>query len=491
MTLSELRNILQYIQKTYLSYWYNHTLPLSFSKVAEDNSDFRITEKHLQALWNNQKFLRETLLDDQKNKLKILKPGTWNREPGPDFKNGLLELNGKRISGDIELHLTPELWNAHGHQFDPNYNNVKLHIVWENRKFTRVPPHIPVLELKSQLAVSTDKIWELTDITNYSKTCIHPNAECSEYINLINDQQLRFVFRAAGLSRLQRKAAQFKLSVMKYGLQQAFFLLIADALGFKNNRKAFRQLADAACSQKLNSLNNNEEKEAYLWGKSNLLPDTSQNEVLTELVPFTEKVWKNWWHLRESSDQSITWSRSSQRPFNSPERRLAALVAIMEKCDYKIEDILLKSKELIQSPNSLKEWFAEFFELESPWTGMCNFKRKLQKPCRLIGNSRQLDIIVNSFLPALAYLNGNDIKANEQLYMFYCSLPKSQDNHILDIAKYRFFIPPARMKHIVKKSVDQQGVMQLMQDFDLPETPNAIISFWEELGIPLEIKQLT
>ena len=72
-------------------------------------------------------------------------------------------------------------------------------------------------------------------------------------------------------------------------------------------------------------------------------------------------------------------------------------------------------------------------------------------------------------------------------YSFYCSIPKAQDNHILDIARHRFFIPPARMKREITKAVDQQGVMQLMHDFDLPQTPEDIKNFWCELGIDLEI----
>jgi hypothetical protein len=42
------------------------------------------------------------------------------------------------------------------------------------------------------------------------------------------------------------------------------------------------------------------------------------------------------------------------------------------------------------------------------------------------------------------------------------------------------------MKQIIKKAVDQQGLLQLMNDFELPETPEDIKEFWNELGISLE-----
>ena len=490
MTRLKLRSIITYLKETYLPYWYNHTMPLPFSKVAEDECDFRITEKHLHAVWNNQKLLRTELIDDQKNKVQIIKLGTWNREPGPDFKKALISINGQNIAGDIEIHLTPELWNSHGHQYDSNYQNVVLHVVWENPYFKRTPAHIPILEMKSQLSTSEDKVWEMTNLNTYSKSHMHPPVDCSQYINQISDEQLTKVFTAAGLSRLQRKTDQFKLSVLKYGFQQAFLLLLGDAHGFKNNRQPFRQLLNAANIDKLNSLSNNKQKEALLWGNSHLLPDPSQFEIHKGLQPFTKNMWREWWPLRDEDSLSISWSRSSQRPLNSPERRLAALICLLEKCHYQIDNTLQECRELIKTPNLLKKWFDQLFEFDSLWSGMANFTKKLKTPCRLIGNARQLDIIINVFIPAIAFLNNNDRKANEDLYLFYCSLPKSQDNHILDIARHRFFLPPSRMKYIIKKAVDQQGLMQLMQDFDLPTTEEAVISFWEELGIQLVKKEV-
>ena len=484
MNVSELQNTLKYMRDIYLSYWYNHTLPLRISKVAEENSEFRITEKHIQALWNNQTLLQDLLYDDTKNSIKVIKQGDWNREPGPDFKNAVIEIEDRKINGAIEIHLKPELWNAHGHQFDPAYKNVVLHVVWENPKNHRIPQHIPVIELKNQLKVSQDKIWELTNISNYAKSCIHPPAACSEFISKIQDSQLTTVFRAAGLSRLHRKAAQFKLSVMKYGLDQAFYLALADAHGFKNNRMAFKKLAEAANIKSLKELGSNSEREAYLWGKSGLLPDITQENTTPQLLNFVKNTWKKWWHLREGDELEIPWSRISQRPLNSPERRLAALIQLLEKCSYNIESLLLEAQRRLNSAKDLKEWFNELFTFDTFWENICNFKTSLKSPCRLIGQARQLDIIINVFLPALAFLSKDD-KTNESIYLFYCSLPKCQDNHVLDIAKHKFFIPPSRMKYIIQKAVDQQGIMQLMQDFNLPSTPHSIISFWEELGIPL------
>lgn len=465
--------------------WYNNTLPFKFSKVAEENEEFRLSEKMVQALWNDRKFLKENLLDDHHRQIRIINPGTWNREPGPDFKNATVEIKGKRISGDIEIHLSPGHWKSHGHHYDPNYKNVILHVVWE-MKGNKFPPNIPHIELSSQLAASADKVWEMTNLAAYSKSRIHPAEDCSEVISLINDQSLKTVFQAAGISRLHRKSIQFKHNVNRHGLNQAFYASLGDALGFKNNRQAFKDLCTIASLKKLKSIHDPAQRSAYLWGQSGLLPDITQHEVHEELRELAQNQWHIWWKLRKEAGSGVKWNRTSQRPLNSPERRLAAMDCILQKTDCEPEVILWNCLKLIKDHSALKDYLNEIFEFESKWTEFCNFKTKLKNSSRLIGQSRKLDIIINVILPALATLiPEEDGDSLNHLYLFYCELPKSQDNHILDIAAHKFFIPPYRSREIIKRAAEQQGLMQLMQDFELPDRSEDVISFWEELGISI------
>ena len=452
--------------------------------MAEENEEFRLSEKMVQAIWNDRKFVKNALFDDSKRQIRIISPGTWNREPGPDFKKAEIEINGRRVLGDVEIHLSPGHWKSHGHQYDPNYKNVILHVVWE-MKGNKFPPTIPHLELSSQLQISPEKVYELTNLGSYSKSRKHPADECSELISLIPDSSLKTVFRAAGLSRLHRKSIHFKHKVHKYGLSQAFYSSLADALGFKNNRSAFKELSEMANIANLKN-QNEEDRSAYLWGQSGLLPDITQQDVHEELYTITKKNWNVWWKLRTGAEKKIIWNRTSQRPLNSPERRLAALDGILSKTNFTPETILHNSLKLINEHSSLKQYLDGVFQLESNWQSFCNFKTKLKKNSALIGQTRKLDIIINVILPALAaMIDENDVEQQNSLYLFYCQLPKSQDNHILDLAAHKFFIPPYRCKEVIKKAVEQQGLMQLMQDFELSDRPDEIISFWEELGIPI------
>jgi len=483
MTRVELQEILNYMRTVYLPFWYSRTVPLSDNGSRHVAEEFRVSEKLVQALWNDGKCLNEKLIDLEGRVLRIISPGRWNREAGPDFKNARIEMDGHVVHGDVEMHLLPENWNSHGHQFDPNYNNVVLHVVWEKKHQRHIPAHIPLLELKEQLSVPCEKIWDITQLFNYPKGRMHPAADCSESIGQISDEQLTLVFRAAGLSRLQRKCAQFKLNVLKFGLEQAFFMGLAEAHGFKNNRLPFLQLVHDAPIERLQKLKG-VERRALLWGLSNLLPDSTQVNIAPGLLDESRLLWANWWPLRSDAEQMISWNRSSLRPFNSPERRLAALICLLEKCDYGLVKVLQKAQKHLSRPKELREYISELFQFDSPWSAYCNFKTELKRPCRLMGSSRTMDIMVNVFIPALAALD-DDGEHSEDLYHFYCSLPKCQDNHSLDIARHRFFLPPVRMKRIIRKAVDQQGLIQLLQDYELPGTPDAVVSFWRELGIPV------
>lgn len=60
----------------------------------------------------------------------IIYEGRRGGGAGPDFRDAVLLRNdGVRLYGDIELHLRPAGWHAHGHASDPRYDGLALHVV--------------------------------------------------------------------------------------------------------------------------------------------------------------------------------------------------------------------------------------------------------------------------------------------------------------------------------------------------------------------------
>ena len=67
--------------------------------------------------------------------ISILSIGEHNKFEGPDFKNSCIKKNNSTIIGDIEFHKKTSDWTNHNHSNDTNYNNVILHIAFEEDAF--------------------------------------------------------------------------------------------------------------------------------------------------------------------------------------------------------------------------------------------------------------------------------------------------------------------------------------------------------------------
>lgn len=88
-----------------------------------------IPELLIQKIWLRREYQSERLLTLSGRRLKVLHPGAWNRLGGPDFRDAELEFDGVRVRGDIEVHFRLCDWRAHGHDVDPAYNRVVLHVL--------------------------------------------------------------------------------------------------------------------------------------------------------------------------------------------------------------------------------------------------------------------------------------------------------------------------------------------------------------------------
>src|ERR1700680_2235981 len=78
------------------------------------------SELEIQALWFEQ-FYQSTLTTDDGRTVEIIQPGFWNHGGGPDFTRAVVRFrkDGKTDDdvtiGNVEVHLRPADWNAHGH----------------------------------------------------------------------------------------------------------------------------------------------------------------------------------------------------------------------------------------------------------------------------------------------------------------------------------------------------------------------------------------
>ena len=93
----------------------------------------QISERMVAYLWQYR--LVDTLTIDTGEKLKVIYPGRVNSDGGGDFKDGVFIIGDSLIYGDVEVHVKSSDWYAHGHNLNPEYNDVVLHVVmWNDHK---------------------------------------------------------------------------------------------------------------------------------------------------------------------------------------------------------------------------------------------------------------------------------------------------------------------------------------------------------------------
>jgi len=90
---------------------------------------FCISEKVVQRIWTSGALDLSGMRGLGGEAIEVLRPGIWNHGAGPDFKDARIRVDGRVIDGDIELHFHQSEWFAHGHEQDPAFDDVVLHLL--------------------------------------------------------------------------------------------------------------------------------------------------------------------------------------------------------------------------------------------------------------------------------------------------------------------------------------------------------------------------
>ena len=89
-----------------------------------------VEEKVIQQIWEKSDFMIDDLQTTHGEALKIMNSGKWNlAEEGPDFKEATISIDGRKVTGDVEIHFEEKDWIRHRHHKDPAYARVILHVL--------------------------------------------------------------------------------------------------------------------------------------------------------------------------------------------------------------------------------------------------------------------------------------------------------------------------------------------------------------------------
>lgn len=402
---------------------------------------FPYRERHIQCLWANPRLRPTDLKTSLGEDVSIEHPGDWNLEAGPDFPHAVL-LVGKeqrRISGDLEIHIHPSGWKQHGHAHDPRYANVRFHVVY----FLGLEiPGLIQIPLQDKLAADPRFSFENIDITAYPYSI--PSGDFP-LLGMHPDRKTDWL-ESAGEERLRLKAERFAFAMQSKDPDQLLWEELLAALGYKNNKAPFRQLATLLPLARLRLLAQTPNSAyALLLGLSGLLPSNPDPAWDGETRSFIRGVWDFWWRqseeLKEQGLNRSDWNFAGIRPANHPVRRLMAAAHYA----FQLPELATREKQLIEFPTN-------------HWSTHINWKSRC-KPTSLVGAARANAIVTNILVPWRAATGETPLNLEK--------LPTEPSNSIIRQTAHALFGPDHTPK-IYRTALARQGLIQIFHDYLIP-----------------------
>jgi hypothetical protein len=431
-------------------------------------------ERLLQAVWQHQRLRRDALKTADGKNLRVIHPGFASVEGGPDFSDAILQIgNENPRSGDVEIDLRAGGWRAHGHDKNKNFQNVLLHVVWEETKLAAAENSPAVLSLKNVLDAPLAELSLSLENESLRSLPEALRGKCCAPLRELDERRLTELLRQAARVRFENKAVQFRARAKISGWEQALWENLFRALGYKHNVWPMQNLAEQksrllSASRRTNG-ENLMELQARLLGVSGLLPD-ELTRAQKSSDTYLRQAWDFWWRERDGFENCIlprtAWKFHGLRPANHPQRRLALASHWLADKNLisKIESwsaMEIPDKKLL---NSLRE----IFQVESDefWSWHWTFKSaRMKRPQPLIGEARITDLAVNAILPWLwiRAVEGKNEKIRREMERRFFAWPAAEDNSVLKLARQRLL--GSSNARLLKTASAQQGLMQIVRDF--------------------------
>jgi hypothetical protein len=262
--------------------------------VSSRNASYH--EALLHWIWKNRYFDVQQLQTNDGKQIRIHHPGQLNKSDGPDFTNAKITIGTLRWYGDVEIHWKCSDWHAHDHHTDSNFNNVVLHVVFQE----------------------TDKKSVREDNTSVPTFCLskYLSEPLHAFLNQYQNQpelpcagQLSFISKGAFTKQLEKAHKEYfeqktddllefydPILPPSQAWVKMFSIALFDGLGISHNREPMQILATKLIDR---------------------ISDISSQDGLREQAIQISGI-----NDLNSSLSNITWKHKGCRPGNHPRPRI-------------------------------------------------------------------------------------------------------------------------------------------------------------------------
>lgn len=388
-------------------------VPLCGTKNCNMREDF------LHHVWKFQLFNFYDLKTTEGHEVRTISPGIHNLDAGPDFLNARIEIDGIQWIGNVEIHVNKSDWLKHGHQNDDAYNNLILHLVYND-------DYAEIEQLKNSHTISLkDRINE--DIYQRYLKFLNSNLwiPCANFIYGIDRLNLEMWIDRMMVEKLELKSESILKSLEKntFNWEQSFYKFLASNFGFKVNGLAFEMLADSLpfiniLKHKSNIL----QIEAMLYGQAGMLNDDFEDEY-PNLLKREYKFLQNKFQLKPINETAWNWARL--RPQNFPTIRISQFATLIYNNNSLFSELIF-AKSLDEIRKVLNISTSKY------WENHYQFDKESKFRSKKLGK-QSIDLLtINTILP-FKFLYGkihNNKELTNNALQILEALP-SEKNHII------------------------------------------------------------
>ncbi|MGZ6389493.1 MAG: DUF2851 family protein [Ktedonobacterales bacterium] len=207
-------------------------------------------EAELAARWAAGAWVGQMLHTERGDTYSVTYQGRRGGGAGPDFRDAVLtRADGSRVYGDVELHLRAASWHAHGHDGDPRYDGVVLHVVLtplgihqERETLLANGDRTPIAVLRTEGHTGQPVAWPCASLGQ--------RAGAAQVRALLHEAGVqRFALRADSyhreLAHVALRAEQaMRSSALWTPTDRVLWVALAEALAYGRDREALRYLGE-------------------------------------------------------------------------------------------------------------------------------------------------------------------------------------------------------------------------------------------------------
>lgn len=303
-----------------------------------------LTEDLLHFIWRKRLYDEQRLRSTTEETIQVLHSGHLNHNAGPDFLNARLRIGDLEWAGNVELHLKSSDWYAHGHHNDPAYENVLLHVVFEDDRPVEDNNGkvLPTLEIGPRIDPGSLQRYAALMSTL-------DDIPCHRQVGEVEPIKVRQWLDRMLIQRLERKSVEIAETTAKLNgdLRASLYQALAANFGFKVNREPFERLAEAlSLDHLLKHRTQRLQVEAMLYGVAGLLhgkfTDDYPNTLKKEFAFLQKK-----YNLK--TVETVQWRWGRIRPSGFPSVRISQFAALVCSLKTDITELLeLKDRSIWQ-----------------------------------------------------------------------------------------------------------------------------------------------